>query len=390
LDESALEAVISEVYEAAALANADQWRSVLHRLAEACGAEAVLLLPGQDAPVGAKWSVGADEFVEFGLRNGWYAQNPRVSRGTRVIRGSQDILTEDRLFTARELDHLPFNGEFVNRFGMRSFAGLIFAPEGPASVYLSIERRRDQGRFESTELAALSRALPHLQRAGRLASNVGDAHARGVLDAANALRCGAILLDRAARVVNVSEKAERHLGHAGESTLKLAADGSLLAHDRAANVELQRLIGTALNTAVRATVSVSTKGGGAVALPRLAQAIASGGEGQDRRLPLVISAAPVLGAGNDVFQRAKVILTITDPEERIEPTEALVRSAFGLTEAEARVAIALQQGSELSDIARGFSVSAGTVRTQLKAIFAKTGTHRQSDLVGLLARMART
>jgi DNA-binding CsgD family transcriptional regulator len=392
LDESGLEGVIGEVYESAALANEEQWRSTLQKLAETCGAEAVLLLPGQDAPFGSIWSPGADQFVEFGLRGGWYDRNPRVTRGAKVIRGSQDILTEQRLFSARELDHLPFNAEFVNRFGMRSFAGLVFAPEGASSVYLSIERRRDQGPFEPHELAALSRALPHFQRAGRLALNVGEAHAQGVLDATNALKCGAVLLDGAGRVLKVSEKAEVHLRRTGKAApaLTFSSDGTqLVAQDRVANAGLQKQIANALSVSKRRYGSAAPDAPVAVIVPRPSESDGIGEYASERgRLPLVVTACPILGAANEVFQRAKVIVTITDPEERKDPTSALLRAAFGLTDAEARVALALQRGNDISDVAMSHGVTTGTARSQLKAIFAKTGTHRQPELISLLARFA--
>jgi DNA-binding CsgD family transcriptional regulator len=57
---------------------------------------------------------------------------------------------------------------------------------------------------------------------------------------------------------------------------------------------------------------------------------------------------------------------------------------FGLTEREARVAMHLAGGGSIADYALRYGVSEQTVRSQLKAIFAKTGVNRQSALVGLL------
>jgi DNA-binding CsgD family transcriptional regulator len=42
----------------------------------------------------------------------------------------------------------------------------------------------------------------------------------------------------------------------------------------------------------------------------------------------------------------------------------------------------------LEEIAAANDVSLGTVRSQIKAVFAKTHTHRQAELVGLLTRLA--
>ena len=58
---------------------------------------------------------------------------------------------------------------------------------------------------------------------------------------------------------------------------------------------------------------------------------------------------------------------------------------FDLSPAEDRIARALIGGLTLQHCARDFGVSQETVRKQLKGIFAKTGTSRQTDLLRLLA-----
>lgn len=59
--------------------------------------------------------------------------------------------------------------------------------------------------------------------------------------------------------------------------------------------------------------------------------------------------------------------------------------ALGLTPAEARLARALCGEESLQDYARASGVARTTVKTQLRSIFAKTGTTRQSALVRLVA-----
>jgi DNA-binding CsgD family transcriptional regulator len=47
----------------------------------------------------------------------------------------------------------------------------------------------------------------------------------------------------------------------------------------------------------------------------------------------------------------------------------------------------LSSGDTLEAAAAKCQISYQTARNQLKAVFAKTGTHRQSELVSLLARL---
>ena len=80
-------------------------------------------------------------------------------------------------------------------------------------------------------------------------------------------------------------------------------------------------------------------------------------------------AAPALGA---VLNRRGPIMN--------EPID-LLRGHFGLTPAEARLALHLVAGETLRSAAVKLSISYQTARTQLKNIFKKTATGRQTQLV---------
>ena len=83
------------------------------------------------------------------------------------------------------------------------------------------------------------------------------------------------------------------------------------------------------------------------------------------------------------------VVLVSDLDASVTPREQLLRDAFGLTPAEVRVAAALFDGATLRDIADANGVSLNTVRNQLTAIFDKTETGRQSELVGLMARTTK-
>jgi DNA-binding CsgD family transcriptional regulator len=97
---------------------------------------------------------------------------------------------------------------------------------------------------------------------------------------------------------------------------------------------------------------------------------------------------PVLGAGHDIFSQAAFVAVVTPIDRGAVPTANVLQGLFDLTPAEARVARAIAEGNAITDIAPSLSVTEGTVRTQLKAVLAKTGLHRQAELVALLAGSA--
>ena len=72
------------------------------------------------------------------------------------------------------------------------------------------------------------------------------------------------------------------------------------------------------------------------------------------------------------------------PDLAALPAVARLRAEFGLTKAEARLALWLAEGSSLASAAQAFNVKLTTIRSQLQQVFAKTGTSRQTELVAMI------
>ncbi len=106
------------------------------------------------------------------------------------------------------------------------------------------------------------------------------------------------------------------------------------------------------------------------------------------RRPLVVEAIPV-GPGliDDPFHMLRSILLITDLGQSPAFRTARLREVFRLTNAEAKLAARLAGGEDLDAAASALGVTRQTARSQLKSIFGKTETHRQAELVALLARL---
>ena len=70
------------------------------------------------------------------------------------------------------------------------------------------------------------------------------------------------------------------------------------------------------------------------------------------------------------------------------PDPVVLRELFGLTPVESRVASIISTGASPEDVAEKIGIAFETVRNHLKAVFAKTGTHRQSELANLLSQLS--
>ena len=78
---------------------------------------------------------------------------------------------------------------------------------------------------------------------------------------------------------------------------------------------------------------------------------------------------------------------ILAPESPRLPHPRTLAVLFGLSRAEARLALRLLAGQTPQECAREAGVGVATVRSQLHSMFAKTGARRQAELVALLARV---
>ena len=182
-----------------------------------------------------------------------------------------------------------------------------------------------------------------------------------------AMSCGAILLDEHKRLVRINARAESCF--CGSLLIR---GGQLAAVDGASDGHFQNM----LDEALRAHDGGAPSSPSAVALRRSEQR------------PLIARAVRVEPEARAEMEGAALLLMLVDPEDCPALSHTMLQRVFGLTRGEARVANRLICGSSLQEIAEAAQVSVGTVRSQTKALFAKTQTHRQAELVVLLTRLA--
>jgi DNA-binding CsgD family transcriptional regulator len=101
--------------------------------------------------------------------------------------------------------------------------------------------------------------------------------------------------------------------------------------------------------------------------------------------PLILHLA-VLQRGTDLSPRTIAVMVIIPVARPEPPPDLLLQDLFDLSPAEARIAQAIATGRTIGETARSLDMSRETLRTQLKTVFAKTGTRRQATLALLLAR----
>ena len=105
------------------------------------------------------------------------------------------------------------------------------------------------------------------------------------------------------------------------------------------------------------------------------------------KLPVIVRIWPFEGPSHPPAQEVRALLTLNALGPRPGPPAAILAKTFRLTPSEAKLACIIARGAPPDIAARELKISRETARNQLKSVFAKTNTHRQSELVALLMQV---
>jgi len=240
----------------------------------------------------------------------------------------------------------------------------MFSPTGGDTLILSVHRPFGTAAFNAADAALVEELHGHVDRILRLRRLLDRerTEARELRTMVDASGRAMLRVDRTLRIRQASAAAVALL----DATDGLAVRaGTLVVDDGAVAQELRAAVCSAIDR--RAA-------GSAAFLCR---------RRSFRRAYRII----VLPGGAD--PRDGALLILDDPEGNGAATSRCerLRQAYGLTPAEAMLAEGLLGGLTLEEIAEQRKVGRETIRTQLRSLFHRTETRRQSELIALLASM---
>jgi DNA-binding CsgD family transcriptional regulator/PAS domain-containing protein len=236
---------------------------------------------------------------------------------------------------------------------------------------IALHRTRAKGDFEPQTIRQFSALFRHIERALEIGTRLGTLGClqQVSLDLLDRNPLGIFLLDNYGRII-LANRAARALGEADDGIV-LAAEGIVLCRaldDR----RLQRLIAEALKT----SDGMDAPPGGAMLAKR-----------PSRKRPYSILVSPLSRATFAMTRlRPAACIVIADPEKSGTLPSDRLRTLYGLTPAEARLATRLATGEDLRAAAASLGIGYATARTQLSGIFRKTETSRQGELIMLLLK----
>jgi DNA-binding CsgD family transcriptional regulator len=296
-------------------------------------------------------------YQERHMRNPWstYMESQPVGR----------LVTSDEAIEVSDLRKSAFYDEVLRPQDITHNGMMALAAREDFRAAFNMCRSADHGPHDPDEQRFLEWLSPHLCRSVALGFRIDGylAMQHAAFDVLERLADGVIVLDRRLRVA-FANGAARRLAADGLLRLQQAISTYSVVHSqRLADLTRSALQGTA---------------GGTMSLPhhldgRLLTVLVTSIRGKD------------LGRLSDAgLKDAAVLLFVIDPVNRRSIPLAQIMDAYGLTQAEARVALAASSGTTILETAQLLKLSPNTIKTHLRRVFAKTATGRQAELAGLM------
>jgi DNA-binding CsgD family transcriptional regulator len=290
--------------------------------------------------------------------------NPRVSYLRHMKPGS--LVWDYMLQDERAMDRDPFYADFLMPMEYRYCIGAALPCAGPQRSFVSVQRVIKQGHVARPEIEMMHTFWPHLGRA---------------LDMTRRLNS----------VDLVRRSFEQALDRLADGVGLLRADGTLLF----ANEALQAIgrandgIRLGKNVIMFATATAQTRFDSALASLQKLQNRDSAGvpadfpaERPSASPSYFVSVRPLAAERRDRSDAAaEAIVFVRDPLLENASAVRVLRAAFGLTQAEADLARALQSGVSMSEHAHSRLVSITTIYAHLRSIKQKTGCSRMAELI---------
>jgi len=358
--------LIELIYRAAVIP--DLWNEFLEALSDELGAPVIgmnLEVPGLPA-VGRVYRVNSPErfgavFTEYALR-GEIPWDLSKVRGTRFHPGSE-------LYPDADLLETDFYRDYMEPQGLSAPLGLVMGRvRGQLVATMGIYPRTEGRDLTVEDRVLLDTLAPHLSQAysihRRLRSQ--EHHREAAAEVIDRLPTGVIFIGGEGTLVSSNRAAERIF--ALEDGLA-TREGHPYATIPSSRHEFESALAGVLHRSE----------GGADA-SRVLRIPRPSGRRAFTALVTRLQAASEVGYARD----AVAVIFVSDHDDHQEGTQELIVNLYGLTMAEAELAVLLCEGKTLEGAAAHRGVTLNTARSQLKRVFAKTGTSRQTDLVRLV------
>lgn len=297
------------------------------------------------------------EFVEADFQHGDYM-------GEHLAHSPEGAFYSLALHIGRpHLDDMPPQDQPVERWFARhrfsDVASCVIGNEHDERAIITLHRQLPEQAFSAQEIQQLDQLAPHLQQAFSLFQQIHHGrHQASTLHASlDFINHPAMLYDERAKLVGINTKASKILPL--HPVLGLS--------DSRLQFRCARLTQRFNQLLLKTVHSHPNQRSYTMAISQTSP-------------PLTLLMVPATSE----YQGRGALVYLYEREYRATINSALLISLFGLTASEAQLCELLALGLSREEIAEHTRRSIHTVRDHIKAIFSKTGTSRQSDLIAIL------
>lgn len=374
ISEEKLIALIDLIYEAA-LDN-DLWPRVLRKIADAAGTvQAGMASADRNADIVTAIAPRCDPNLLTLWREYWAVRDPFFSRA--ILRPAGEIYTLDEIISREEFAATAVFREVWQRANcsLATAASNLVAEEN-FSALIGISNTPGQDFLSQEQLRLFKIITRHVGRSVRVSRELWKLDLTNLVadEQFEVLPDGAMLVDAFCRVV---------LANAAATQMLDAGDGMTIHNGRVTIPNAQDALQRLVASCARAAPDLDGPGGELdvarnLPLSPIKMTVAP------LRSRIELPDIPWTNVGPPV-----AIVMIADPDlDRQRRTEKL-RRLFGLTNAEATLAVEIMKGDGRRAAAQRCGITDGTAKTHLAHIFEKTRTRRQAELIRLLLSAAK-
>ena len=286
-----------------------------------------------------------------------------------LLNGLQEgkVTTVSDRYTREELHKTDFYRQYLVQFGVGYILGIDIGTVRGISGKIRLVRQEHKQDFSPRERAICQGLVPYLRSALTLFVQRVDMEAEkeALSLTVSGMSVGSVMVDADGRILEANPPAQAILK---QRDGLFTTAGKVTLHNPGQARELQDLI----RRNAEASMDKTTTG-----MPRAMMVDRpSGREG----ISLLVRPARDCSQNKLAIRPAALIHLIDPAQPRGTMINALIE-LFGLTPAEAKVALSLSNGHSIGETAEANETSRNTVRSQVRSIFSKMGVNRQSQLI---------
>ena len=313
--------------------------------------------------------------AEVSAKHQAYGQDPNFRIMSESVPLGKAAAIDHIIQDRKQLDYLY--GEEFNKLladaGMYYLGGALLYMDDVRIAAIGLQRERSIGGWTSPQIDKLDVLIPHLQRAlniqkefTRLYTSEQALH-RGL----DKLIMGMILFDKELSPIYSNPVARSILEY--HSAISLVND-IIYAHSKKQTKKIHD-----------ALVLAASPGPPVQDLSQSSFSFGLRHPDYHSPLPILVSSTQgILDGFESNGHHAHAVMYFSDPDKALPLVADELSGVYGLTPAEAQVAMSIANGIPPCDIASSNDVAISTVRSQLKAVYLKVGVNSQAELTKVL------